>query len=274
MFKSDFEYNGERLYLIKESDADPYTYFFLQTKNNEIIKAVNSSSITICDIQDRIQQNESIGFGSFVNVSVGNCFAYASQMLSPRIDAFMNYINTYLEKISSTTDLYRVISTPLSAKITMNDMMQMDRIGKTSMEIDINHTFATAISELLGNPSINDMASIGITFNPTRGGNAKEFLEKLPDHFDRNILKLVTRAKGEIYSSLTDLYVIGAGGLCDSISPSARTSREVGRKIQRKAQDNTALASKIQEYRLRGTYADTLLSPFLELLERRGDCAS
>jgi hypothetical protein len=270
-FKSDFIYGDENLYLVKESPSKaPDTYFFLITRDSELVKTINSSDISVQDIREIIKGDEKLGIGSFIHAAHDSCLAYVGQLMSPRIDIFWYYIKTYLDKIISPNP-FKVISKPLLAGETIERVMNMDRITKTTMEIGAEHTFSKAFSRLIGNNNGEDeIESIQITINPKRGRNTKDFIQNLPQYIDENLRKLVIKAQGDVYSSITDLYIIGSGGLCDSINPDERDSNSVSNCIEGKMKDNKALSQKLNEYKKLDVYEPIVPSLFFDTLKGRG----
>jgi hypothetical protein len=156
------------------------------------------------------------------------------------------------------------------AKATIDQVMHMKRIGKTTIEVGMRHTIAQALAALFSkNTGEQGIESIQITINPKRSKDAKPFLENLPQLMDDDVRKLVAKAEDDIFSSITDLYVVGNGGLCDSINPNPRISSNVERLIGDKMQDNQVLSQKLSEYRKPDTYEHTLPQQLLGILESR-----
>ena len=269
-FKSSFLHADEHLYLLKESpEQAPHTYFFLITRDNELVKTIDSQDISMTDIREKISDDESIGFGSFVHVYRDSCLAFVGQAFSPKINLFWYYVNDYLEKIAGA-GAFNVKGNPIVASVGIEDVMRMDRIAKTSIEIGKKHTFFQALSRLLNNGTgEEEIESIQITVNPKRNGNAKDFLKNLPQSVDDDVRRLIIKVQDEVFSSVTDLYIIGTGGLCESIHPNPRVSINVGRLIDEKMQDNQALSEKMTEYREQTAFEKGLPQELSNILENR-----
>ena len=60
-FKNSFTHNGENIYLLNVTDN---LYLFIQTKNKEVIKKINTAEISAHEITDEFASDESIGFAS------------------------------------------------------------------------------------------------------------------------------------------------------------------------------------------------------------------
>jgi len=233
LFKNDFPVEDENLYLLQESPKEaPDTYFFVITRDSEIIKMINNNNLSVTDIKNLMSANDRIGFGSFVHLLSYNSnyyLAFASQILSPKINLFWEYIDMYFRK-KLDTDNFKIKGHPLAATASLSEVMRMDFVGKTTVEIGGNSSRMQYIKRFLGiEGAIEELAGIEITIKPKRNRSIKEILAGLPefvDDKDNDIKKLTAKAKGELYSSLTDLYVIGHGGLSNSINPEERRSKK------------------------------------------------
>src|SRR5436305_712880 len=63
-FRISFQYkDGESIFVFWVAEN---TYLFIITKNNEIIKTINSSDVSHGNLYDRFQANESLGFASYL----------------------------------------------------------------------------------------------------------------------------------------------------------------------------------------------------------------
>lgn len=250
--KKGFKIEDDYLYLVKEDATKaPETYFFIITRDNELIKAIDAN-LDVEDIKKRIKKDEKIGTGSFVHLTTKLGFpmvAFTSQLLSPKIPLFWNFVNEYLSKIC-LAPRFQITGSSLMAEAEINELMKMDVIGKTNIEIRREHSIFQLLSQTLGNGGADDsIGSFEITIKPKPNGNIKDSISKLPEIANQQgIYKLTSRAKGELLANLTDLYIVGSGTLGDNISPKDRTVCQVRAAIGKKIQENPMLGVKIREF--------------------------
>lgn len=253
-FKKGFLLEDEFLYIVKENPQKaPTTFFFIITRDNELIKAIDNN-LSVRDIRDKLDKanEEKIGVGSFVHITTkNNCplVAFSTQLLSPRIDLFWNFVNEYLNK-KGLSDKYEIIGHPVTAKAEVSELMKMDIVGKTSMVLNTHHGMAHAFKEFFGKEmSFDGIGTFEITITPKKGQNIKKAMPDLVKIAeDPGTVKLTSKAKGEAYSALTELFIVGSGSLGDEISPAERTTLKVKDAIGNKIRDNVALGKKLTEF--------------------------
>ncbi len=93
--KNKFSYEDENLYLLHHVGD---TFLFMQTRNNELIKKINTQNISLGEIHSLLSENEKIGFASYVLLK-DDYFGYGSTLLAPKVDVFIGYINELLRRI-------------------------------------------------------------------------------------------------------------------------------------------------------------------------------
>ena len=252
--KRGFLLDDEYLYLVQEEpEKAPDMYFFIITRDNELIKAIDNK-LTVQDIRDKLnaQNDEKIGIGSFAYITTKAnlpLVAFSTQLLSPKVNLFWNFINEYLNKKGLSTR-FEIIGHPVMAKADINEVMRMDFIGKTSMVLNTKHGRVQAFKEFFGKDmEFKNIESIEVTIKPHRGKSIKKAMPDIKTIAeDEGTLKLTSKAKGETYSALTELFIIGSGTLGDVISPAARTTLKVRDAIGTKIRDNTALGAKLTSF--------------------------
>lgn len=249
--KRGFQEDGEYLYLVQEDSVHvPQMYFFVMTKDSEIIKAIDRE-LNIEDIHNRIANDEQIGIGSFVCVTECNgmpIVAYATQLMSPRCDRFWRFVDMYLT-LKHLDGRFHVISYPIMAEAEVNELMRMDIIGRTNIEIGREHPWyqymAAAIGK--GNPE-NNIGSIQISIKPIPKKNIKNDVTQLPEIANQpGVLKLDAKAKNEMHSELMDMYIVGNGAIGNNIKPRRLDSASVNLAVSQKIVSNQVLADKLRE---------------------------
>lgn len=273
-FRNGFMIGNDHLYLFCEDiNNAPDTFFFLITRDNELVKTINNQNLSLEDIRNKISTNEKIGMGSFVHVyndGNKNCVAFAAQILSPKITQFWDYINEYLRKIGCPEN-YQIIGSPLAAKSNFHELMNMDFIGKTAIQINRHHSKFSAIKEFLGSEEdFDEVEGIEVIIKPKRNKNIKSIVAGTNDLLEGgNVDKFTARAKGEAYATLTDLYIIGNGGLFDDLNVKHKSVNKVRDAIGTKIRDNQKLHQILREYYNDPGYDGTVPSNFSQIITDR-----
>ncbi|WP_233081668.1 hypothetical protein [Rheinheimera soli] len=243
-FKNQFSHQGENVYLIHHVGD---VFLFLITRSKEIIRRIKTDDLTVSEVHSLLAQNEHLSFASYVIVKE-SCIGIGSTLLAPRQDVLWSYIGSLLTHIG----LSNWALTPRTALVsaTRTKAMEMSFIGKTHIELDRDNSFTQDLFNLLSGSSTDydDVSGIQITLIPKLRKNIKpavqNLLAKVPEE---NVDKLIIRAKQEEAASLlTDLYIVGSGGLSDSVD--AKKVNKIAETMEKKFRDNAALAVKINEY--------------------------
>lgn len=252
--KRGFLLDDEFLYLVKEEPKiAPDTFFFIITRDSELIKSIDKE-LSVQDIRKKLDTDneEQIGIGSFVYTALMNnhpILAFSTQLLSPKINLFWNFINEYLKK-KGLDKRYEIIGHPVMAKAEVDELMRMDVVGKTSMVVGTKHGRVYAFNEFLGKQmKLDNIDNFEITITPKRGKSIKDAMPDLSAIAkDPDTVKLTAKAKGEAYATLTELYIVGSGTLGNDINPTERTSVKVRDAIGTKMRDNISLGKKVAEF--------------------------
>src|SRR5690606_36872930 len=93
--KTNYDYDENQLFLFHQTDG---LFLFVVTRDPTIIHKINTAEAQLSEVQNILQQNESLGFASYVYVA-DHFFAFCSGQLAPRAPAFPNFVNAILEKI-------------------------------------------------------------------------------------------------------------------------------------------------------------------------------
>lgn len=132
-YVTDITYNDEKLYLIKlKKDF----YLFVQTKNQEIVKAVEEkrSVFSATDLTNKLAANESMGFASYIYMNDKfPIFAFGSRVLSPTPTAFVFYIEQLLKRMKIRDLSFKLI--PVKTQISRAEAAKLDFIGRTSFQV-------------------------------------------------------------------------------------------------------------------------------------------
>jgi len=95
-FKNAFTHGGESIFLLPLAGD---VRLFVQAKDNEIIKKIKRSNMSVSEIRSVLAKDDSIGFASFASFRQDH-LAIGSTVLAPRIGALVHYINDLLGRLS------------------------------------------------------------------------------------------------------------------------------------------------------------------------------
>lgn len=243
-FKNKFVYNDENVYLIHYIDD---VYYFLMTRNSDIIRKINSDSFSVEDIQASLESNEHIGFVSYVYVDK-DFIGFASSIFAPKCDVFGWFVNKLISSIyNGETGFYLH---PIMHTASKHDALEFTHIGKTVIEIDKENPLLHRMADAAGFSveSSIDLGSIEIHVKPLPRRKiteaTKDIIRNLPDE---GVKKFYMKAQVEAGSQMQDMYLVGAGSVSDIISQ--KEDSKIAEALQTKARTNPVLRSKLYEYK-------------------------
>ena len=243
-YKNTFHHHGDNVYLMYNTNN---VFVFIITKDNDLIRKVNSSDLTESEIMDLLDENEHIGFASYVVLGDAN-LGFGMTLLSPRVDVFAGFINQILMSLGVYTWTFRLQAFVESA--TKADAMQMNFYSKATIELETQNTLCSDLLTLLTGQVVDtaQVEGLEIIIKPKARRDisnvVKRTLENIPDD---GVKKLVLRAKEDVGSMLTDIYIVGSGGLSESVT--VNNSVEFPIAIQRKFTANAKLTEKTNEFK-------------------------
>jgi hypothetical protein len=217
-FKSKLTYNGESLYLLP---LVPHrdVYLFVQSRDKEIIKAIERNNLSVADIQNKLQTNESVGFASYVLVDA--CWiGIASRVLAPRISAFSHLMTQIFIELNKS---YIFSPIALTDSLPKSKIASLKHVGAVSVEMDVSNTVCQTVLGVvtgLAEQNLIDVGSVEIRITPLRKGkkNLKRVLAGVANSVPTDGLEaLEARAKIEETDRVTDMYIVGQGGLRDFV---------------------------------------------------------
>lgn len=247
--KNSFTYTDEYVYLFRQvSDL----YIFVVTRSKEIIKKVNRANLDIDDVRTLLAQEEHLGFASYVMMKEHH-FAFGSTVLAPRFTVFADFVSDVLR--SAGFGGYKLSVKPLLHQATKQEVLAMNFLGRTSLQIDRRSNLFKEVLNVFQVPSADAdiIDSLEITFRPKTRDNIKPAIDKIVTAVpDDGLSKMVVKAKMEARGAFMDLYLAGIGQISDSVT--TRDEAKLGRQIEAKMRENTTLHAKIQEFERDGKY--------------------
>jgi hypothetical protein len=241
--KKTFVYNGENVYLFHHIGD---LYLFITTRSNEIIKKINSENLDVNEIYSALEANECLGFASYVYIK-DKYICFSSTMLAPKITWLSFFINELFKKIGCPQ--YNVKFNAFLYQSSRDEVMNMPFIGRTTIEFSKENTLGEDFIRFIGasREDIADFGSFELVIKPEKRRSVDKLVKKiLPKISDQGMTKFIAKAKEDVEDSLTDLYIIGRGAICDTISP--KNENDIYNKILRKTANNKILEEKITEF--------------------------
>jgi len=234
--------SGDSVFLFRRTNN---FYALIVTKDNEIIKKINSDNVTYEDIRDDLEDNERIGFASYIYFDRDH-YAIASTVQGPKNKTFVDFINQLLDKLHINADFE---SSPFPTKISRDEILSLGFVGKTTFEITPESDAFTHFSRFFGGGALpSELDAIEVSIKPKRGSDIKHHIPALNAAIGEDgVKKYVLRAKENLGDSLTDFYVTGNGFVSDYIDPNSENA--ISRQISDKKMNNEVLNIKLGELR-------------------------
>ena len=242
-FKNQFMRGDEHLYVAMNTGD---LFIFLMTRSSEIIKKINSSDLSINEIDSLFESNEHLGFASYVNIKE-KFMGFGSTTMAPKFPVFIEFINDIFESLGIRD--YEIAVQPILHQATRSEAMAMPFFGKATIEIEKENTLGQDILGVVGASieDTEDIESLEIIVKPKRKKNIKgavtKFMENIPDD---GLKRLILKARDEAHTQLTDLYLVGKGAVSDVID--GKKESRINELMMTKLGANTHLARKLREF--------------------------
>ncbi len=243
-FKSGFTHGGESIFLLPLAGE---VRLFVQAKDNEIIKKIKRSNISVSEIRSVLERDDSVGFASFVYFDA-DYLAIGSTVLAPRVTALGHYINDLLRKLG--IDLEFELR-PLTYTLPKKEAVKLAHVGMFTMKVESgNGLWNSIVGSLgLGDRDDFDIGSMTISIRPgTRGANNKDAMVSALQNVDEHGLEAFdVRARVDVADKMADVYIVGVGGIRDPIDTS--DERKIPDFIVKAAKSNSVLGERLNDFR-------------------------
>lgn len=242
-FKSSFFYHGENLYLF--STDQPGIFLFVETKNTDFFKQIDKQNLTFSDLKSMIGGQSELGYASYV-IFEEDHFGICSTFMAPGAPAFCGFINDIFRSLGLTNLDFR--AEPLLQDAKAADVMKMNVVGRTSVELSRSNKFAQDVCNVFGADISNDLSldSIEIIFKPKKKANIKPIASKIVQETSNLAdATLRVRAKEFVKDTLTDFYLGENGHLFDEIN--YRNESDIPKLMLSAIAKNKYIAEKTDE---------------------------
>lgn len=261
-FKNSLKRGKEFLYL--DSMGNNF-FIFIMTRQNEIIKKIKSSDLTVSEIRDLLASDEQLGFAAYLYVGK-SYLAFSSTVMAPRVASFP----VFMDKIFQSVGLkdYSFIIHPLLLETDYADAVTMSFLGKANIQLlRANSTFEKILASMgvdVDGMNFSNIESLELVVRPARGENIKAPLKTIIENLPKtNVKKFVVKAKKEEADRAMDLFLAGSGILSDSIKKGSDS--EIMTEITKRISENIVLKEKVAEHEADDAFRKTEPEAFMGL---------
>lgn len=241
-YKNSFKHEDESLYLFPAADD---IFLFIETRNTDFFRKIKRD-LTLEDLRSVIDTDSKLGYCSYVVVGE-NYFGMASTYMAPGITPFIAFINDILSSLGLTNMEFCV--KPLLRKNEAKDVLSLNVIGRTSIEISRDNTFAQQIANVFAQDISNDLSlgSIEVIFKPVQKGNIKPIVSDILSKMSSSPeISVKMRAKEFVKDTLTDFYLNENNAVSDEFS--YKLESEIPSLISKNMIENKSLQPCLVEF--------------------------
>ncbi|TVU62998.1 hypothetical protein FQP88_09025 [Vibrio atlanticus] len=232
--------SGQSIFLIQQTHN---LFALLTTKDDELIKKINADDFTYEDIYDDLEANEKIGFASYIHMDTDH-YGIVSTSQGPKNSSFLFFIEQLFNILSLP---YEFVSRPFPVQVSTTDVMRMNSVGRTTIEVNQSNNAFQILGQLFGGALPNELDAIEVTFKPRRSEDIKELIPVISELVEgEGLNKYIVRAKENLDESLSDFYIAGNGFINDYIDAD---ETGLAAQIAQKKLSNQSLNTKLLEFR-------------------------
>lgn len=250
-YKNSFIYNGESYYIVPITGSNKFKqnfYYFISTKNNDIGKVIEESgNINISDISTTLNDNQMLGFSSYVMVHE-QYISFSSSNISPKYTSFEIFINNILKSLG-INDKIKFILDPFPIEITPKEALKFPFIGRTAIKVKSNSMLSNNIISLLfSNGNTKFLNEFEIVAKPKRNKDitelGKEMLKTVLSENRSDIKSVEIRAKSNYNESIQDYIIFTSSKIRDIVTASNDEDRCI--QMQEAAEHNELLQKELE----------------------------
>lgn len=243
-FKNRFVREGENYFLL---GVEQDFYLYLATRQNEVIKRINSANLDVVEINDLLNANERLGCASYVWLEK-SYLAFTSTMMAPRSPSFARFVNDLFKEIG--LDRYRFILYPFLECTSIETALSAPFLGRSEIKIQNNHSLFGHFANVLGADiqDFSDVDSIEVIIRPRPRSNIQRAMSKvlrLPGIEASE--KIVCRGRLEsLDDALIELHLAGRGHVSDELNNGS--DQDILRQVREAIQRNNVLPQKVNDH--------------------------
>ncbi len=224
-WKKELESNdGEKLLLMPTAAND--VYMLVATRQQDIIKAISTQTLSCADIYDRLEAGETAGFAAYFKVTT-RVIALASSLRGPRTAALSRFLNQILNKLGVQT--WKIHLQSVGSSITIEQARALAHVASTKIRVGPQNELFRKIKELFS-VDCDDVGSFEVIIRGKRRRNLKDVFEDISESVvGGDLEKMTARGKAHLDDVLSDFYVEADGKFSEDIGTG--TEEQITRKI-------------------------------------------
>lgn len=209
--------DGETLILLKPS---PTVFMLVGTRDQEIIKAVNTSSLSCADISARLLVGEKTAFACYFRADERRV-ALVGTARGPRAAALSRFVQDLMDKLGAGGWKFCIQS--LATPITIEQAKAMAFISRTSIQVAPGNPLFERLVGLFGCDE-GEIGAFSVGINGKKARNLRNVVDQMAQESGLDSVdKFTVRGRVTLDDELADFYVCGDGRLSDEISPGSET---------------------------------------------------
>ena len=214
-------------------------FMLILTKNGEIIKAINSETGVAADIYDKIENNNKLGFASYIKFH-DSVFGYAicSTAGGPKNNILTDTINKILAKIQTGPNPILFYSVAITESSTIQDVKRLPFVGTMAIEAKNDSSLGEMLRQAFGLDDDGSIDSFEVCIKPKRRESLNlQTSHTILDKIDlAGIKKYIIKGKKELEGLLSEFYLVSEGHIGDNIKKDNESSMlaEINRKFANK----------------------------------------
>lgn len=210
--------DGETTMLIPTTNAK--VYMLIATRRQDIIKAVNTNTLSAEDVAERLKENEETGFAAYLRADASK-IGLASTLRAPRTAALSRFINQVMAELGVEKYYFGLQS--LTTSVTLEQAKAMAHVASTSVTLEPGSGLRQQIIDYLALDK--DVGTVQVVIKGKRNQDIKEILDKIdkradtigPNRQGGGLSKFVVRGKAAADEQMADFFIEGDGRYSEEI---------------------------------------------------------
>lgn len=218
-------------------------YAFIATKEDELIKAISQNSLSMADIDTRLNVGEKIGFAAYIRMDNG-FFSLVSAMHGPRSRSFAEFFNQLLD--AAGFDQIRFYCEPFATSISASEAKTF--AFKSAVRIHVNQNSSIFQTLWPWTRSATDISSMVVEIRPAKGKSMACAFDAAIDHSrDAGIDRMTVRAKENLADQIMDYYIVGESTISGTVEH--RDEKSIVNALETDITVNGPLRQALKDYR-------------------------
>lgn len=254
--------DGEKLFLAPTGATG--VYMLVATRHQEIIKAIQTRTLSCADLSDRLQKDETAGFAAYFTTNP-RALAIASTLRGPKTAALCRFVTYVTNQLGASRWQFHL--QVVGSSLTLEQAKGMAFVSRTTIQVGPRNPAFERLRELFARDS-DDVSSFEVTVRNKRNRNLRDVLNNLAkEAAGQDLNKMRIRAKAALDDNLSDFFVEEEGRLSDEIGTGSED--HITRAVRTHFSRNEALTKHVNDMMEEAEYEDRRIPE----LSRLGDIA-